>query len=126
MNTQEFKQIVLNLCSRIGAKVEKVVEPDITPNFWVCGILYKNSNLFVLCSTEEKWALSSSFEPNIWSLNFIDVEEISKVLEADYQVVILSSEKLNGEFVPTSTMCESDIKYWKPETLGQGLFNWWD
>jgi hypothetical protein len=90
---------------------------------------------YLLCSHDGYWAVCSSVAsapfPNIVSINlqFVDCVEIAEKLKAFYGINVLSKAELDADFqlLPDLPyMSESDLKCWKPQTMGEALFNWWD
>lgn len=71
------------------------------------------------------WALCSEVGFDC-RLVFDDAPSISEALERCHGIRLHSKAALLGPFVRTEGISESDIKYWKPQTLGEALFNWWD
>jgi len=61
-----------------------------------------------------------------YELEFIDCPEISDLLMERLNILPLTKEELDSSFSDRSYLLESDIKYWQPKKLGDGLFNWWD
>jgi len=51
---------------------------------------------------------------------------VTDALKSIAEVVPLSAAELAGPFSAKSHVRASDIRYWKPGNLGEGLFNWWD
>ena len=67
-----------------------------------------------------------TYDKNNCQLDFIDFEKFSSLLEEIYKVKTYKVEELNDSFEKKDYLLESDINYWKPVTLGEGIFNWWD
>ncbi len=95
----------------------------------------ENANRYLLCSHDGYWAVCSHVASapfsNFVSINlqFVDCAEIAAKLKSFYGIHVLSKAELEAEFqlLPDLPyMCESDLKYWKPQTMGGALFNWWD
>jgi len=59
-------------------------------------------------------------------LHFADYMTVTDALKSIAEVVPLSAAELAGPFSAKSHVRASDIRYWKPGNLGEGLFNWWD
>ena len=126
MDTKNFKSITFGVASTLQWKVANLYEPVVTPNFWVAELTHGNETIYLLCSRKGDWAVSSFFSPEVCELWFEDCPQISTVLEALYKIRVHSKSELNEAFVPSADMSPKDVKYWKPETMGQGLFNWRD
>lgn len=126
MNFKSFSKIAYHVSRKAGAKVCHLYESSITPNFHVAEILYKGKNLFLISSIHNDWAISSFFNKTLCKLDFFDCQEISDILEKDYEIKLRSKEELNSHFIPAPYISQSDVTYWKPKTMGEALFNWWD
>lgn len=109
--------------------------PEVTPNFSYVEFTgrfdhQENAKRYLLCSYG-CWAVCShvrSDERGI-KLQFVDCAEIAAKLKAFYGINVLSKAELEAEFqlLPDLPyMSDSDLKYWKPQTMGEALFNWWD
>ncbi|MCP4150624.1 MAG: hypothetical protein GY757_22955 [bacterium] len=126
MEFKEFKKICYPICIEIGARVSDTFQSVYTPNFHAALIQYKRKEFFLLGSVHDDWAFCSKFDPYKWELDFIDCPVISTLLKERYNINTLSIKELNGPFVSRAYFYKSDIKCWRPQTLGEGLFNWWD
>ena len=80
----------------------------------------------LLCSVDGYWACSSFREANSCELSFVNNVSINTALQNMYGIDLLSPEKLSSKFRKLPSTSEVDIKYWKPVTFGEGVFNWWD
>ena len=126
MKLDEFKQIVFDISQRLYLKVGQVEKADITPNFHAAEILGEEKPIYVLCNENREWAFSSIYEKYNCKLNYVNYEKFSSLLTEIYKEKVYRVEELNGPFKEKDYLLESDILYWKPVTLGEGVFNWWD
>ncbi len=126
MNAEEFKKVIYALGNDIGASVETFYFPGVTPNFQVCKLMINSNAIFVLCSENGDWCVSKSFDESLCELEFTDNELITKSLNVQFGIILLSKQELNQEFSSRSYLSDCDVKYWKPRSLGDGLFNWWN
>lgn len=123
MNLSAFKKIVFAATQQMGGTVADLYEPQVTPNFFAARICMQDTQFYVLCSDNDVWAFSQMLRP--FQLEFIDHSAMAAAL-ANLGVVALTTAQLNAPFVKQPGMSDRDINYWKPETMGDGLFNWWD
>jgi len=126
MQPTEFKRIIFHVANEIEAKVESIFEPSTTPNFFAAELAKEGFHVFILCSNQSEWAFSRNYDENSCTLDFADFKDFSEIIESQFGYKPYSSTALNGPFEPRAYMLESDIKYWKPKSLGEALFNWWD
>jgi len=124
MEFSDFKKIIFNICSESGASVISFSEAIETPNFHASFIEFQNNKIYILCSENNDWAFSTNLQYN--NLKFINCSELSVKLEKLYGIKAYTKNDLCGNFSENVKISEYDIKYWKPKTLGEGLFNWWD
>ena len=126
MDYSGFKTIVYQIIQQLDGKVNSCWQASATPNFHAAEIEFKRQKIYVLCNIEGDWAYSSYFAEDDCNLAFINFPEFSALLMQLYGYVSLTQTELDGRFVAREHMLASDIKYWRPQTLGEGLFNWWD
>lgn len=110
---------------------------DVTPNFHQGLVAYRERTIAVACTRDS--AVLALAEPRVIDfvdgvresgpLTFVDAPELVAVLAAllpGFQV--LTSSELDGPFDATAwpRISSADITCWRPGTLGEALFNYWD
>ena len=123
---QVFKAIIYQVARQIGAEVVAVHLPTVTPNFCAAELKRATMRFYVLCSNTDNWAFSRFFEPHISRLEFEDVPEAADALRSMFGKEPLSKSELEAPFQGRPGLSEEDIRYWRPSTQGDVLFNWWD
>ncbi|MDY0408816.1 hypothetical protein ACFFIS_04275 [Virgibacillus soli] len=108
-------------------------------NFYECIIKLKNKRVHVLLNSHYPFvAFTSSREADEHNLPFINDIELSKTFNQYYKVLCL--EQLNEPLKYTqqgkniiikneNTLHQDELKqltYWKPKTVGEIVFNYWD
>jgi hypothetical protein len=126
MDFIEFKRISFDAARLAGGTIAEFYDSSGTPNFFVAKISLERQSVYLLCTFDGTWAFSESFYPSRCELQFVDSDRIAEALNTNFGVVPLSRACLEDQFIKQKGMHESDIKYWKPKTLGEGIFNWWD
>lgn len=126
MDFSFFKTVVFEAARALQAVVTELHEPDVTPNFASACIQVPTRRVYVIQSEAGDWAFSSTHNPSDCRLEFTDWDELADALQSRFNIRVLSAADLKGPFRKREWMHDTDIKYWKPETLGQALFNWWD
>lgn len=126
MDFSSFKKITFEAARLSGGAVIETFEPTVTPNFFAAQISLNKDVIYMLSTYEGVWGFSKTFEPMGCDLKFVDSHQLSTALQDNFGINPLSSEVLYGEFNKQPSMLEADIRYWKPKTLGEGIFNWWD
>ncbi len=127
MDMPDFKKIVYSVTRAKGMTVGTFHQADVTPNFHACQISHPHGDtLAVLCSINNDWAFAKKFVPTVCKLEFIDHPELSGSLREGHGIEVMPKEELDAPFSSRPYLDENDIKYWAPQTSGEGLFNWWD
>ncbi|SDH90540.1 hypothetical protein SAMN05192558_103381 [Actinokineospora alba] len=113
-----------------GRVIEFRFSDCVAPNFHQGVIAYQDHLIAAVCSRD--LPLAAVAEPRITDgadsgpLTFLDAPGLLAVLADRYQV--LTTAELNGPLDASlwPNLDARDIKYWKPHTLGEALFNYWD
>ena len=127
MKLSVFKKIVHQIVRDANGEVIDVFAPGPTPNFFAANVsLQAHGSFAVLCSLEGNWAFSRPYDEGVCELSFVDCEPLASALRDAYEIDPISESALNQAFKKQSFHEDSDIRYWKPKSLGEGLFNWWD
>lgn len=126
MELAVFKRTVHEAARLAGGRVADIIEPQVTPNFLAARIEIGPAPGYVLCSHADHWAFAEAIEPALAPLRFIDCPAISDALQSLFGLKPFSRAELQAPFSARPGLSESDLRYWKPRTLGDALFNWWD
>ncbi|MDD4964343.1 MAG: hypothetical protein PHI11_10555 [Gallionella sp.] len=124
-----------HIAQKIGAalyyRVGPIHKPEVTPNFSYVEFTgrfdhQENAKRYLLCSYEGNWAVCKDV-----GSDFVDCAEIAAKLKEFYGINVMSKAELEAEFELTPEIAAihpsiSDLKYWRPQTMGEALFNWWD
>lgn len=124
MDRSNFQQTIYRLSQYVGADVMEIQLPEVTPNFMSASLKIKQQTIYILCSDNQDWAFSQQLQP--FKLQFIDHPLLANMLHNLANIQVYCTSQLNAPFVAQSWMSKHDINYWKPQTLGEALFNWWD
>lgn len=119
----EFKEVVFTVARLAGYEVAQWQDSPGIPNFFAAKLESREGPLHLLCTLDGEWAFASSLTPGI---EFADSKTVGGLLESFFDVRALSREYLTSDFSPRDGMHQSAIKYWKPETMGDAIFNWRD
>ena len=126
MDIIEFKRVVYESAKHTGYSVVQIHKPGVTPNFYAGELRIRSNNIFLLCTHDDDWALSENFDPMVCELQFIEMPEISDALRSHFKIALHPLEYLQSEYVKQEKHNPRDINYWKPKTMGEVIFNWWD
>jgi hypothetical protein len=137
-DVRNFRHACCAAARRTGGKViEFRLADDVTPNFHQGLIAYRERTVAVACTRDS--AVLALAEPRTIGfvnsvgesgpLTFVDAPELVAVLAALLPgSQVLTPSELNGPFDAATwpSISSNDIAYWRPGTLGEALFNYWD
>jgi hypothetical protein len=137
-DVRNFRRACYSAARSTGGKViEFRLADGVAPNFHQGVIAYRDHTVAVVCARDS--AVLALAEPRIIDfvdgvaesgpLTFVDAPELAAVLAPllpGFQV--LTPPELDGPFDAAAWphLSSNDIKYWRPGTLGEALFNYWD
>ncbi len=129
----EFKDIVRSCVAPIGFTIHSLTERGVTPNFHTAALERFNDQFTILAhSTYPIIAFAEPLKPGICELRFRDANSIAKRITDSYPNVTIASTKELLRRIDISDIEQlnraerEQIKYWKPQTIGELAFNWWD
>jgi hypothetical protein len=123
----EFRGLVHEAARRAGGTVTRWCEPGVTPNFHAAYVEYgdQRPTVAVLYSHAGDVALTTDHEQQ--PLEFADDAALTSVLaELDLRVRTPSELRRPFEAARWPLLDVRDVRYWRPRTVGEALFNWWD
>ncbi|REF00661.1 hypothetical protein [Thermomonospora umbrina] len=134
---RNFRHACYAAARRTGGKVvEFRIVDGVTPNFHQGLIAYHDRTIAVVCTrdstllavAEPRTLESVSGVGESGALTFVDVPALAAVLGELPGFQVLTPSELNGPLDPASwpEALPEDIEYWRPGTLGEALFNYWD
>lgn len=121
-----FKQIVHAAGRMAGGRIVEIIEPGVTPNFLAARIEIGPTSCYVLCSQANNWAFVEAIQPALAPLRFTDCPAFADALQCLFGLSPFTRVALLAPFEKWPSLAECDLRYWKPNTLGDALFNWWD
>lgn len=133
---KQFKRVCATLVNRSGGKVLAFKEPHYPMNFYDTEVKVFNKHFHILLNEHYPYLAFASIV-EYGKINFMDVPEL-KQFPSPYNV--LSVKELNEPLVlnPDSKkgilQNENDLNraeleqvaYWKPNRIGEVIFNYWD
>lgn len=129
---KQFKQLCFDFVSRNGGKVIDFNTPQNPANFYHAQVEIDNIQFYILLNEHYPYlAFASVVE--FGNIKFIDMHVLFEQFTPFYQV--LDTVELNtpinqilgakNKHALNSAELEQ-IAYWKPETIGQVIFHYWD
>ncbi|WP_409182682.1 hypothetical protein F9C11_40910 [Amycolatopsis sp. VS8301801F10] len=135
VEVREVRRLCYDFARRTGGTVADFRVPNGTPNFWQAVVEYPDRTISVVAARDVPvlaLARPRSFEfapaRESGPLEFADEPELSAVLAETAQFRVLTPTDLERPFVAEDWphLTRSDLAYWKPATVGEALFNYWD
>jgi hypothetical protein len=137
IDEKQFKQICFSLISRNGGKVLDFKEPQVATNFFDVEAKVLNKHLHILLNVHYPY-MAFAFDVEFGKITFIDEPELFKQFSPFYNV--LDTKELNAPVIlrlgSKKSILQNDnelnsaeleqIAYWKPERIGEIIFNYWD
>lgn len=118
---------------RTGGTITTSQEPGVTPNFHAVVIAYGHERLAVLRHALLPLAAFAQAPRDHVALPpaFIDHPRLAQIIGESTGCPVLSTAELRQPLKPAdlsqlTTAEHEQIRYWKPATVGELLFNYWD
>ena len=129
----EFAEIISTVIDPMGFTFGETTERGITPNFHTIRVKLLRDEIMVIGhSNFPIIAFADPFELWRMTIPFRDADRIAtRIVELYPQVLIATQEELSTRIerahLEMLNRIELDqVKYWKPQTIGELVFNWWD
>jgi hypothetical protein len=137
IDVKQFKQICFSLISRNGGEVLNFKESHTATNFLDVEVEIPNRYLHILLNVHYPY-MAFAFDVEYGKISFMDEPELSKQFSPFYDV--LDTKELNIPVMlrlgSKNSIVQNDnelnsyelaqIAYWKPERIGDIIFNDWD
>lgn len=130
VNGDQFKHLCVEFASFNGGKLIEFSQPHYPRNFYFSKFNISGKQLYVLLNEHYPFVAFASFV-DIENIMFIDRPQLDEHF-SDYYTV-LGKKELNAPFnhrvIEKSELNGAELKqfaYWKPKTVGEIIFNYWD
>ena len=129
---QEFKAACYAAAQAVGGAVTDFRAPDVTPNFYVAHIDAGGRETAVLGHCAEPYvAFAQPIDPATNAATFVDHEALADAFRqtsrfSPLTVATLSRALGSDDLDDLSAAVSKQLRYWKPESLGKAMFNWFD
>lgn len=132
-----FKRLCYSLANDTKGKLLYLEEPHVAQNFFRAELSLENGSIFILLNGSYPYiAFASSV--SYFNIEFID-HSLSSVVDVLYnEFRVLSANELNRRLIidekthnvlNKNSLNKAEIKqilHWKPQTVGEVIFNFWD
>lgn len=128
----DFKRAIFSAFNRDGWRVGSLLPRSGTPNFHTAEIVSTNESTLVVCNgTYPIYAFADTSGLDNCLLTFRDYPNLAERLKAFPNLMVASvsdlSRLITDADIANLDKCEAEqIKYWKPKTIGEIVFNWFD
>lgn len=131
VDLKTWKSDIYTVARTAGLRVLDVQPASVTPNFHSAALMSKDRALFVLCNASLPVVAVVAERPAPGRLLFVNDERIASSFKRQGTYLVADAtdlaRRLTGADVAALGPVEQDqIAYWKPETVGEVVFNWFD
>jgi len=127
MDEKQFKQLCYTIMKNNGGKVLEFKVPQEATNFFDVEVNVFNKHLHILMNAHYPF-LAFASDVNIGEVHFINEPHLYKQFSSFYYV--LETKELSQPIVTEPHELNhaewKQLAYWKPERIGDVIFNHWD
>lgn len=134
---RQFRQVCFSITTRFGGKVLDFKEPEYPTNFYKVDVKLYNKQFHILLNEYYPY-LGFASVVEFENIKFIDVPDLSREFSSFYKVLSVNelhkplvikqnSEKIiiqNDNDLNSAEL--EQVAFWKPERIGEVIFNYWD
>ncbi|MFK0249358.1 hypothetical protein ACIQUM_32065 [Amycolatopsis azurea] len=135
MDQKEFRRACYEAARRTDGQVKEFRYSGYSPNFDQAHIVYRHRTVAVLSTRD--WSVGTTWQGlaiaatpvDYGSLTFVDEPGLLAVLKELLPACrFFTRAELLGplDLAAWPWVDEDDVRYWRPDNLGQALFNFWD
>ncbi|MER7858327.1 hypothetical protein ABTX61_04435 [Amycolatopsis japonica] len=135
MDQKEFRRACYEAARRTAGAVKEFQHSYYAPNFDQCHIAYPHRTVAVLWTRD--WGRNATWHGlgiaatpvEFGSLTFVDEPGLLAVLKELLPACrVFARAELEGPLDQAEWpwVDEDDVRYWRPDNLGEALFNYWD
>ncbi|MCM3654797.1 hypothetical protein [Metabacillus litoralis] len=127
---KQFKQLCFDIVSRNGGKVIDFNTPQYPANFYYAQVEILGNRFYILLNEHYPYlAFASAVE--FGNIKFIDNPVLYEQFSPFFRVIgtVELNVPFNQNLVKKTELNSAELEqlaYWKPETVGQIIFNYWD
>lgn len=132
-SVRTFKIVCYNAARHLHGRVVSVTscEGQVTPNFHVAELHLRSGACFVLCNAYWPWLAAAAMHPTWMKEPFLHSAELQGAVQSGSDFRFLQPAELEQPLTLEALRALgpgelSQLLYWKPERLGDVIFNFWD
>jgi len=127
---KQFKQLCFDFTSRNRGKVIDFITPQSPTNFYYAQVEILRNRLCILLNEHYPY-LAFASKVEFGNITFIDRPVFHEHFSSFYQVLGTGelNVPLNQNLIKKTDLNNAELEqiaFWKPETVGQIIFNYWD
>lgn len=128
---RDFRRLCHSAAGSTGRRVTRFIEAaELNVSFHQCVITDRTHEVTILCDRSLP-LLALARTPASFPLTFVDDPALFGALGDVPGFEVFSRERLATPFSQVDVsafkqVTAADVRYWRPETLGDALFNHWD
>ncbi|QKE76089.1 hypothetical protein HPK19_25125 (plasmid) [Arthrobacter citreus] len=125
---KQFKSLCFSILNQNEGTVLEFQEPQVATNFFAMEVNVSNKHFHILLNAHYPF-LAFASTVNLSEIIFIDDPQLKEVFSPFYRV--LSTKELNEPLLiknvnELNSAELNQLAYWKPERIGDVIFNHWD
>ncbi|MFF2879036.1 hypothetical protein ACFVR2_22335 [Gottfriedia sp. NPDC057991] len=124
----QFKKLCFSIINQNKGTILNFRESQVATNFFAMEVKVSNKYFYILLNAHYPF-LAFASAVNFGEINFLDVPQLKEEFSPFY--IVLSTSELNEPLILKSEnkLNSAELKqiaYWKPNRIGEVLFNHWD
>ncbi|MEI5906647.1 hypothetical protein WAK64_06200 [Bacillus spongiae] len=127
---KQFKQLCFDVISRNNGKVVDFITPQYPTNFYYAHVEIEDNQFYILLNEHFPYLAFASIV-EFGNIKFINKPVLYEKFSSLYRVI--GTGELNAPLTQDllkqtelNSVELEQISYWRPETVGQIIFNYWD
>jgi hypothetical protein len=126
-----WKGDIYDAARTMGLRVVDVQAASVTPNFHSAALVAKDRALFVLCNASFPVVAIVAERPKPGRLLFLNNEQIASAFKRKGTYLVADATELARRLTSADVNAldpveQKQIAYWRPQTVGEVVFNWFD
>lgn len=127
---KQFKQLCFDIASRNRGKLIDFITPQYPSNFYYAQVDVLGNRFYILLNEHYPYlAFASVVE--FGNIKFIDRPVLNEQFPSFYRIIgtVELNVPFNQNLIKKTELNSAELEqiaYWKPETVGQVIFNYWD
>lgn len=131
VDAQAFKSACYTVARELSGVVQSFREPGATPNYIVAHLDLRDGPVVVLCNCAiPRVAFTQHESEGVTPIRFIDMPALADAMHR-LSFTAIPADALHAPLGTIDTACLepgelADIRYWRPQTVGELIFNHFD